>query len=599
VGLTLTFSTPYYEGLTSATSEVPYLWDVALNARPFLVDYKAGTFSYDSVPVLRQATDDRAGPSEATLSPEDLWRRGADTWHGGAGQSFYDRLDSDPARFHQSKGVNVWDRWQLSLLRDTDQKLTTTEANLELAVAGGYLYKIDGDQISYTQNVTVDSPTWTAITGEPATDAGSIASDGFNVYTAHGSDGIYLTTRGGASTASHITGTVSGFVAYVKGRLLCSNGNVLYNPTAAGALPAALFTHPNSDFAWVGAAEGPAHIYLAGFSGDKSLIYKTAVVADGTALAIPTVAGELPDGEVVSVIRGYLGYLLIGTTSGLRLAQINDDGNIVLGSPITIGQTVRCFEPQDRFVWFGWTNYDGTSTGLGRVDLSTFTQPLTPAYASDLMATAQGNVGSVVTFNDVRVFTVIGQGVFGEDTAAVASGTIDSGEITFGLPDEKVALFLAVRHDEAGTHAASLSVGGAGFSSVGTWTSSQVEMALGAATGYRFNLRLTLTDGAAEPVTRSWTMRAYPVAGSVDVIVVPLIVASAYSLSHGVEVYRDPADDLNFVRSLRQSRQPVVWQQGSVSYTVIVNDFKFQPLKSSADSRNLEGTLTLQLKVLN
>lgn len=593
---TTTFSNPYFTGSISSTPLVPDLWDVALDGRTYILDLKSDQFRHRSVPMLRNSTDQNQSPSESTINPEDLWRRSQDTWHLGAGQSFADRPDSQAGRYHASKGVNPWTRWQVTLQHDTAQRRAASSTNLRMEVAGTYLYLVDGTNVYRTQDITVGSPTWTALTGHPANAATSITSDGNNIWTAHGSNGVYVTTRGAASTASSYTGTVT-LVEYVKGRLMAANANLLYNLITPGALPAALLTHPNTDFAWVGFAEGIGHIFAAGFSGDKSLIYKTAIKADGTALDVPSIAGELPDGEIVRSIQGYLGFILLGTDKGLRFATPDSSGNLTIGSLIPTTQAVLCFEGQDRFVWFGWTNYDSTSTGLGRLDLSTFTAPSTPAYASDLMSTGQGEVLSVVTFQDRRVFTISEGGVYAETDLPVASGTLESGHISYALPHVKVAMFLDVNHDGAGSHSAALSREGGAYNSLGTHTTQTEPFLCNEARGLYHAVRLTLTAVSdIGPTVKAFTLRSYPAAPTIEEIIAPLLLHENVSLRNGSQQIMSPAIERGAIRGTRNTRELVIWQEGSEAFPVVVEDYEWQPHHMGILDWN--GTLLVKMKVI-
>jgi hypothetical protein len=112
---------------------------------------------------------------------------------------------------------------------------------------------------------------------------------------------------------------------YAKGRLMVAGAgsdkhkiwNITTTPGSNENNPSTLFTHPNTNFAWVGFAAGQKPYFtVLGFAGNKSLIYKTVIKADGTELEIPTVAGELPLGEVIQTVDGYLGFIAIGLADG-------------------------------------------------------------------------------------------------------------------------------------------------------------------------------------------------------------------------------------------------------------------------------------------
>lgn len=593
---TATFSNPYFTGATSSTPLVPDLWDVALNGRTYRLDLKSNQFRHRSVPMLRNSTDQASSPSEATINPEDLWRRSMDTWHLGAGQSFLDRPDSTPGRFFTSKGVDPWTKWQITLLPDTAQRRASSGTNLRIEAAGTDLYLVDGTAIYRTQDVTVASPTWTALTSHPANAATSITSDGFNVWSAHGSNGIYTTTRGAAALSSYVTGTVT-LVKYVKARLMAANANSVYNVTASGVLPAALFTHANTDFAWVGFAEGPGHIFMAGYAGDKSLIYKTAIKADATALDAPSVAGELPDGEIIRSIQGYVGFVLLGTDQGVRFAAVDGSGNLTIGSLIRTPKAVQCFEGQDRFVWFGLTDYDNTSTGLGRLDLSSFTADATPAYASDLMCTTQGEVLSVATFQNRRVFTVSESGVWAETTTPVTSGTIESGNISYRLPHTKVAMFLDVTHDGKGSHSVALAKEGGAYTSLGTHSTSIDPFPCNESRANYHAIRVTMTAVAGVgPTIKAVTLRAYPAAPTTEEIIAPLLLHENILLRNGSQQAFSPLVERGAIRGLREARELVIWQEGTESFAVVVDDYEWQP--HSMGGLDWQGTLLVKMKVI-
>lgn len=610
MGISSLLDAPLFSGSTSS-SETPSKYPVALAGRPFLVDLthdvkgvRAGFFHHESIPLLRQQADGANEPGEASLNPEAYWRRSQSSWHHGAGQTFLDRSDSDSQRFRSSKGIDVWTRWQMSLLPSTSSKRASASTNFSLVPVGSYLYLIDGPNLLRTADITVGSPAWVTMTGTPAGNISAIASDGYTIYTAHGSNGVYTTTRGGTASTSYNTLPCTQ-LAYVKGRLMAVNGAAIYNITS-GAAPAALYTHPNTDFTWVGFAEGASQIFAAGYSGDKSLIYRTAIKQDGTALDIPIVAGELPDGEIVRSIQGYLGYLVIGSDLGVRFAAVDTNGNLTIGSLISTASAVQCFEPQDKYVWYGLSNYDASSTGLGRLDLTTFTSPLTPAYASDLMATTQGVVLSAVTFQNRRVFAVSGIGIYAQDSTKVASGTLDTGLWTFGLPDRKIAMALDVSHRALnGTISSSLSADEATFVSLGTESTTgnvnDPEFVVGEKSGEVFEVRQTLTrstiDTTLGPVLTRHTLKANPPANVGTMITAPLVITEQLRLGDDT-VTIDPAETLLFLESLHNTRNIVTWQEGTRLYSVTVEEIQWLPSHLVENGTAFNGLAIMTMKSL-
>lgn len=611
----LRYGTPYFTG-QGTSHEVPFKYPVGLNGIGYFLDEQmfSELEARATLPVLRTQADQSNLPGLASLNPEDLWRRDIESWHHGAGQAALDRENtdqaSDPARFRSSKGVDVWTKWQLSLLPDVAGALFTANTNLRLAATDSRLYLTDGAVLKYTTDVTAGPPaTWTAVTGYSATAPSSIASDGFKVYTCNGADGCYRTDTGTGAATKFITTAVAAtaVVGVVKGRLMVASGTSLYNVTdlvGPAALPAALYTHPNIGWTWVGFAEGPSALYAAGFAGDKSIIYRCAVKPDGTALDTPIVAGELPDGEVVRSIQGYLGFLLIGTDRGVRVAAMDSAGNLQFGRLIATNSPVYCFEPQDRFVWFGWTNYDAVSTGLGRLDLSVFTEPLVPAYASDLLVpTVQGAVLSVVTFQNKRVFTGAGIGVGVESANRVPSGTLDSGALSYGIVDDKIAVFADVRHallPSGASIGVAMSVNGDTFTTLGVGTITDTGKTFNANSrrGETFELRLTLnrgTDITTSPTVKRETLRSFPSVNRGEQFLLPIRLAEEYEPRDGgsVTYLKDLAAARQSLFALALAPQVVQYQEGFDTWSVLVKDVTWKPDRLM--KTGWSGTATLRL----
>lgn len=613
----------YFAAQGGATLGVPDKFDISIAGRGYMIDTVSDSlgpipnYSIETVALIRGQADQSKRPGEQSLNPEDFWRRSQETWTGGAGQTWYDREFSYDGRFRRSKGIDPWTRGELSLLHDTELSLDSANATILLAVAGTRLYAIDGSALKYTTNLT----SWTAATaaGGTLSSPTSICSDGKNVWACDATDLYYTTTSVGTYDEWHSTPFVATLVRHVKGRLISANGASLYNNSATqgSAVPTPFYTHPNSAWTWVDITEGPSAIYAAGYCGDKSLIYRTAVRADGVQLDIPIVAGELPDGEIVRSIQGYLGFLLIGTDMGIRFATLDAQGAIsALGDSIEITNGVRCFEPQDRFVWFGWKDYDSYSTGLGRVDLRTF-NGTAPAYATDLMAgnaaagAIQGTPLSVVTFNNKRVFSISGSGVWAESTDLIYTGSVDSGYITYGLADPKTAVKLATRHKTgqgvytaylATDEKAAVQLGGT-INATATSSGGVVLPAPSNARGEFFEIQLNLyrylTNAESGPTITRWTLRADAGASRRLKIAVPIRLARSVETRTGATETYNVAQERRQIEALMSSRQIVSFQEGSSSRSVIVEDFQWQPFTiGPVGNPDWQGTMLVLMKTV-
>ena len=593
----------YYSGAAISTL-VPHPYPIAIAGHPYQIQWDetaigvwGARFKQDSLPLLRTQADQSQAPGEQSISPEQFWRRSQDSWEQGAGQLHQDRQNSLDHRFYTSKGIDCWTPWKLKLLNTTGSKLSSANSSLYLAVAGVNAYVTDGTALKFAP---APLTSWTTVTGTPNA-ASSITTDGYTVYTAHGASGVYSCATGAASTASYATGTAT-LVRYVKSRLMVAGGTSLYNVTAAGALPAALLTKATG-WTWVDMAGGQSQIYAAGYSGDKSLIYRIQILADATALGAPVIAGELPDGEIIRSIKAYISYVVIGSDLGIRFCSVNTDGSLTIGALIPTTSPVYDSEGQDRFVWYGLTNYDSSSTGLGRMDLSTFTGTLTPAYASDLMATGQGTVRSVVTFGNYRLFTVDGLGVYYETASTpVSSGTFTTGYVGYGISDKKVAVFLDLKHEPlAGTIAVSISADGRVTRSVGTSsTADSPSPAYSFPTqqllGEEFLLTFTLTPTAnVSPVLTRWTLRSYPVPvrtaqWNIPILLHDPIVAGGRDFACLVD------DEVDFLVGLHRSQRICTLQIGNSSYQAVMYDYQWIPEKVVGNVGSMQGTFYAQFR---
>lgn len=569
------WGTAFYTG-GGTSSLVPSRFPFALAGRGYLLDERADRPGAENgdLPVQREQTDDRAEPGEATLSTQGYWRRTVETWEHGAGQEDYDRRDSDPKRFSASSGIDPWERYEISLLPAVTQARASANTNLRMAVAGDRLYLADGNTLRFT----TDLAAWTTVTGTPAAAATSIASDGSTVYVGYGASGIYTVAAGATAATSYATGTVSA-VAYAKGRLLAVETSGasprVYNVTATGAVTAGnlLLTVPGATFEpgqW--AAEGPSAIYLAAFVGDKTRLWRTSVKPDGTALDVPIIAGQLPDGQTVRAIADYLGsLLLLGTDDRVWVGEYDGAGNVVQRGNIVNNAPVRAFEHQDRYVWY--SRGDGL---LGRIDVATNVtdDAYQPAAAADLSAGVTGAVLSAATYLGRRVFTVSGQGVYAETTARVASGTLETGRVRFGIGDVKNMLCVDVRH-RALPVGASVTV--EARHDDGEWVRLGVSadtgatvrsLDLGQGRAEAVELRLTLAGGA---VVTGLTLRALPAPPVGELWRFHVRLYNRDTDMAGGTVGFDSAAERAYLKLLRTARTAVTVQHGVETFTGVVD----------------------------
>jgi hypothetical protein len=615
VATLIDFSTAYRGGPsfftgTGSTQVVPYIYPVAINGRPYMIDTKSNDFGRQFDARVRDSVDQSAEPGESAINPQGLWRRSQSSWHYGAGQTYSDTADAEAYRFRSSKGVNVWNRGEITLLPATTNAYSSVESNLYMTTAGSRIYGSEGQLVRYTTDWT----TFTTVTGTDASNIYGITSDGYNVFFSYANGDIDQTNAGTSAASNYITGIEAGALGYVRGRLMVAGQgsdkqkiwNITTTPGSSANNPSALFTHPNIDFNWVGFAGGQNQIYCAGYAGNKSLIYKTAVKPDGTSLDIPTVAAELPLGEIVTNIDAYLGYVVIGLTTGLRFCSSDSDGNLVVGPLIETGTSVRAFAAIGQYLYFGWTNYDTTSTGIGRLDIGTQIATNQPAYASDLMADVQGEIVDIHEFGGGVVFTVAGYGAYRpHPTNLVASGTLDSGIYRWGVPDAKFVPKWDLRTEPLhGSVAVSVASDSGDFRTVGTQVlSGSLESTFDGFESKVFEAeaRLTLarsaTDSTKGPTVTRWLGRAYAAPLRSQIFSVPLLLHHKLNI-RGNEYWMDVDLELDYLRDLVENPRVVTYQENFSTYSVIVEDVRWTPLDSAQNHNawDWNGTCTIIMR---
>jgi hypothetical protein len=598
---------------TGTTDLVPHIFPVALNGRPYLVDLRSGRFQHQYEQRVRDQSDISTAPGEASINPQGLWRRGSKSWHLGAGQYYGDDADAQDFRFYKSKGVNPWTKGQLSLLNATKLSLSSANTNLftctvKSSAGVEYLYVADGSTLKYTTNPFASSPTWTSVTtGSPGTAITGLETNGQNVYIGYTSNDIYYTTPGSASVTFFYApnpdnGKTYYAFGYAKNRGFAANGPDIHQPALVSPTHAVFFDNPDTTFTWVGFAPGQNAIYAAGYSGVHSSVFKITIKADGT-LDVPVVALELPVGEVVSAIHGYLGFILLGSNKGVRFCTTDSQNNLVAGPIIATGGSVYDFTEEDRFVWFTWTNYEGTS-GLGRLDLSRFTQTNAPAYATDLMYSSTSAVKSVSTFASKRVFTIEGVGVVVEDTAnLVASGTLETGYYTWGIPDRKFIPRFDVRFQPlSGTVALSTTYDNGAYVTAGshslagdtehTYLTAQ-ERVIEA--GYR--LTLTRASAISGPVLTRWMARAYAAPRRSQIITLPVVLHEMLNIE-GRNYFLDVEQERRLLESLVDNPRIVTYQERTTTFSVVVEDIEWMPMDTSRFEPVWEGTCVITMRTV-
>ena len=435
---------------SSVWTNTDVAYDVALGGMPFIYAVSdARPYIRQTAPYKKEQFDNNQEPGEQSLT--GWWIRSQSSFHSGTGIKFYDPSGGETTahRFADSSNVDVFTKGQVTLLKETTNTTTSTG-----------IYKLLSNVSSSTDVVTAYIPGSTTIkdittTGSTnstyATTASAIVdvvSNGTTLFIANATRIFYQTIGSTAALNNHYsTGTAAVKMAWVKQRLVAGIGTSIYELTGAlgtTTLPTPVYTHPNSGWTWTSISESGSAIYASGYAGGTSAIYKFVLSALGgmPTLTSGIIAAQLPIGEIINKIESYLGYLVIGTNKGVRVASISDTNGDLSYGPLIIEATNTGldFAFRNRFVWV--TGSIGGCPGLYRIDLGNELETLRFAYATDTFLSGVSGYATSVDFvgnsNQIAFTTSGSNGIALQSTTVLAeTGYIKTGKIRYGTLEPK------------------------------------------------------------------------------------------------------------------------------------------------------------------
>jgi hypothetical protein len=282
--------------------------------------------------------------------------------------------------------------------------------------------------------------------------APSFVDDG----TVVGSSQAHPTSNGTGVTPYKAT-----FVLYAKSHLIASTGRDLVEILANGNI-SFIFQSENPNFVFTCGCELPSAIIVAGYAGGLSFIgaIQPDASTNGATLAPPTWASALPYGEQINAIAYNAGSILLGTSLGVRTGtDANANGIFNVNPIIEAPGSVLCTAAWAQYQYFGWSNYNPQEpwaptrpilAGLGRADLSQYTEPGVPAYATDAMGSTAGVTTQVVMMSGQPYFVTLNAGtynLYGQDGKVVASGWLEPGWVRYGTLENKILVEVDFQHE--------------------------------------------------------------------------------------------------------------------------------------------------------
>jgi hypothetical protein len=350
---------------------------------------------------------------------------------------------------------------------------------------------------------------------------------------------------------------------YTKERIImCVNDSIYEFPTSQSTMPTAVYTHKDPDHIFTSVTSSGAAIYISGYSGIQSNIYKfTLITTSGaTGGAMPTLssaitAAELPVGEIVFKISYYLGNMCIGTNQGVRLADVNAlDGSITYGALIFESeQPVYDFAFRDRYIWCS-TGVDG-QVGTTRIDMGQPLGNLLFPYAWDLYSPSDtlGHYTTACAFlgdTNRLAFCNAGNGsdgtVYVESASELmAEGTLRTGYVRYNTLELKIFKMIQARVDttNGGLYVDSIDYAD-NFFRIGTFSQGslvpEVNVSYPQAAqeylGFQFTLTRSTSDTSKGPLFTGYQVKALPAIPRQRLIQYPLSCFDHESDHFGVEV---------------------------------------------------------------
>jgi hypothetical protein len=374
---------------------------------------------------------------------------------------------------------------------------------------------------------------------------------------------------------------------YTKERIvMCVNDKVYEFSSSAAALPTAVYSHNDPDHIFTSITSSGAAIYISGYSGIQSNIYKFTL---STAGAMPTLtsaitAAELPVGEIVFKIAYYLGNMAIGTSQGMRMADASQlDGSITYGALIFEStQPVYDFGFRDRYIWAA-TGVDG-QVGVTRVDMGQPLGNLQFPYAWDLYDPADtlGHYTTACAFlgdTNRLAFCNAGNGTDGDiyiesASTLLAEGNIRTGYVRYNTLELKIYKLMQARIDttNGGLNIDSIDYAD-NFFRIGTFAQESIvpeininyPQAAQEYLGFQFTLTRSTTDTSKGPLFTGYQIKALPAIPRQRLIQYPLSCFDHESDHFGVEVGYEGA------AYFRMSQLETVENAGD---TIRVEDFR-------------------------
>lgn len=597
---------------------VPAPRTVVLDGYQYAIETKE--YKHTSRPTMRNASAVNGAADDSLFDLDGAWARYRHSWHLGAGQELDDLGDEDssPYRYLKSFNFKPWVNGQLKTTV-TWEKLTNalsgsmTTGVLEVChqwalVSNGPTTKT-APSAGQTGTIASADAEWLSVTGLTG-NVTAASNDGVQFFI--GTTNALYALQSGATAASSLSAGNVDTVAFVANRLLVGNGNILYEVGSTGTRTA-IVTHFQASFRWTIIFAIGSKIYVGGYAGDRSELYTLATDSAG-ALVRSTEAAPFQRGETIVSAESYAGFVLLGTSYGIRFATVGADGTLTYGPLInpydfSVQGPIVCADGY-AYVAGEVSGDSGTySTAILMLDLSRFTEPLRPAYAI-VHATGDTDewyhVLAISTNGDLIGFDQNSEqvAVVQSNSNAYPAAYIQSGLIRFGTIEPKVLMQIDVGFDELPTGCTlKAAVYDEDWTVIAfdTAVAGDTELTVGLGNtevrGCYVELYVEMADSTTEVVVRWWRLRGYPVVPAVQQWLLPIIATEYVTMGagSGARIRQDPQAMVDRLQALWETKEATTLVIGTKSYAVRVEDFEANVYKWETDGKHFQDLIILRL----
>lgn len=564
------------------------------------------------------------GTSAGENSLSNWWLRSATSWHHGSGERYYDADATDQFRYYESYNIDPWTTGELNLLKSTVRHSATSASN-PVTVAGGTFYIQDGTLRFYNQTTS----TSTSIPINTNDVVYCITSDGTYCIAATTSGVFDISTSGVVrklyDKPTYVAATwFPQAIAYVKERIIVAAregtvevgiyelGRAYTTPTPALNAATERWETLNTSVVVNTISELNSAIIVGYTEGIISRVLSFSLDEANPLAAIldPIVIAELPRGETLNQIRGYLSeFVVLATSKGIRVGTQAADGKSFTYGPLNVEQECKDIAFTESYVFATRAKAINNSNGLWRINLGTEIDN-GYAFAPDLVTDSGVVNGVAFVGNTGRKFITSTSGVWIEHPTELApAGTISSGWIRWGTAEKKQPVSIAIRTEgEGGTVGFSVSDQDGNISSIEAIPltgSTDFQLSASLQPSDHFEITLTLTrstsDATVGPKVEEWQCRALPAPLRSRTLTVPLLCYEEERDANGVTKVSNPWERIKYLERIEQNGGAVLFQDFSSGEERVctIRAIQFEQTSPPSFASGFGGIVTVQLQTID